>query len=75
LEEELKEGRKEALTGVGDGQWWPKLTSDRSGSRLGCCAGGGAPGVGRRRDWEAKGWHGVASPMVVVACSNGVLVW
>jgi hypothetical protein len=63
------------LTLVGDGRWLPKSTPDRSSSRLGCCVGGGAPGVGRRRNRAAECWHGVASPMVVVACSGGVLVW
>jgi hypothetical protein len=47
---------------------------ERSGSRLSCCAGGGAPGVGWRCDQAAKGRHGVASPMVVVTCSDGALV-
>jgi hypothetical protein len=70
-----REGCEGLTTLVGDGRWRPKSTLDRGGSRLGCCASGGASGVGRRRDRAAERRHGVASRMVVVACSDGVLVW
>jgi hypothetical protein len=45
---------------------------DRPAVRLLC--GGGAPGVGWRRDRAAKRRHGIASHMVVMACSAGYRV-